>query len=283
MKFNFNGIIVLVDIDGTTLDSEKLAMPHAVNSVIDFTQSIGHAQNVTQEDRDRLAIEWLGMGISQMVRIAMKTFGFDISDEKVFEICEDNATRVAIVLEKAQAVEGIAKAYQEIVDCGGVLTAVTSSQLFRVVPGLKNNDLYKYFLNPDGSDRVFSARDFLLSHPEYLREIPKSPRHPEIYVESVNALNAQRGKVVTIEDSKTGMGSALAAGIPVVLLTKTWPFEDKDAYATKILNELEEEFGREILDSEVMIVPEAKDIPYAIANLLDLPPLQHDFQPVGLL
>lgn len=274
-SYDFTGVEVLFDNDATLVDSEIVAMPHAIESVFAYFDELGLTPNVPKSDRERYAVEWAGKQISQMFAIVEGWTDHMIGQEKLRELCDDDARRVIEALKDVKVIEGIPEALEELQEAGARLSVVTSSSLLRVVPGLENNDIAKYF-RTDGQDRIWSAKETLEQDPEFGVAIPKSAKNPEIYQLALNRTGAVAGKVVAIEDSASGVGAAVALGIPVVGLTAATHIsaQDKTAHGEGLIAKASEVLGRPATDKDIVIVHDPRDIPQAIGRILDLPVVQ---------
>ncbi len=276
MSFNFSGVNVLWDNDATLVDSEIIAMPHAVASVFAYFESRGFERNIpSARERKIYEVQWAGKQISQMFEIVEGWVGHQISDEERAALCADDAARVIEALKEVQVIVGIPEALAEVRDGGGTNSVVTSSSLLRVVPGLVNNDLVEFFTNGDSDPRIWSATETLQADPRYGRAIPKSSQSPQIYHYALEATNAQPGLVVAIEDSGSGVGAAVAAGIPVIGITAASHILPKarDAHAQGLIDKASEVLGRPATSKDILVVDHAYELSSAIGHILELPPL----------
>lgn len=277
--FDFDGVTVLWDNDATLVDSEIIAMKVAVDSVFDYFDKLGLTRNVPVADRKKYEVEWAGKQISQMFEKVGVWTDHIIPADVLAELCADDARRVIVALEKVEAIEGIAETLSELRHAGAEQAVVTSSSLLRVVPGLQNNDLDRFFIALSGIEglgtepRIWSATETLENDERYGKAIPKSSTSPQIYEFALDATKAQPGKVIAIEDSASGVGAAVAAGIPVVGLTAASHIsaENKEAHAQMLIDKVSEVLGRPATEKDIVVVHDARDIPETIGRMLDLP------------
>lgn len=288
MQFNFSGVEVFWDNDATLVDSEIIAMPHAVASVMAELARRGLDSYISQEEQAELSIKWAGKQISQMFKLVEERFGFTLDDDYRQLLCDDDAQRVINALKAVQVIPGIEYALQTIQQAGGYNSVVTSSSLLRVIPGLENNDLLDFFREQDTQEpRVWSATETLQSDDRYGRVIPKSSDHPEIYEFALDARNAKMGKVVAVEDSASGVGAAIRAGIPVVGLVAASHIHDRAAHGQGLRDKVKETLGKishgkpvheSDIDTRLVLVHDPREIPQAIGRLLGLEPIGRDLQ-----
>lgn len=271
--YDFSGVNVLCDNDATLVDSEIIAMPHAIESVFAYFDALGLTPNVPVSDREKYAVEWAGKQISQMFAIVEEWTGHKIGQELLDQLCADDADRVIEALKEVKVIAGIPEALAELRDGGATLSVVTSSSLLRVVPGLENNSLVEFFATDGSEPRIWSAKESLEEHPKYGRAIPKSAEHPEIYELALEFTGADPKKVVAIEDSGSGLGAAVALGIPVIGLTAASHIadEDKQAHGQKLIDKASEVLGRPATEADIIIVHDPAEIPSAIGRILNLP------------
>lgn len=278
-NFDFEGVTVLWDNDATLVDSEIIAMKVAVDSVFDYFDGLGLTSNVPVSDRKKYEVQWAGKQISQMFEQVSQWTDHMIPPGLLDQLCADDAKRVIIALEQVKAIEGIAETLSELRQAGVEQAVVTSSSLLRVVPGLENNDLDRFFIALSGIEglgdepRIWSATETLQNDVRYGKAIPKSSTAPEIYEFALDATKASKGKVIAIEDSASGVGAAVAAGIPVVGLTAATHIapEDKEGHAQMLKDKVSDLLGRPSTDKDIVVVGDPRDIPDTIGRMLDLP------------
>lgn len=278
-----DGINVFFDNDATLVDSEIIAMPHAVTSVIRVMESRDIQHGIDKEQFDALVIKLAGKQISQMMKIMEARYGFKLSDAEMLELCQDDANRVIDALADVKLIDGIPELLEELSQSGAKMSVVTSSSLLRVIPGLINNDILKYFAGEtDSETRVWSAAETLTADPRYGRAIPKSSTSPEIYEYAIGESGARQGNAVAIEDSASGVGAAIAAGIPVVGLTAASHILDKTAHATALREKVRDVLQTKSVtsciddmevDKWILIASHPREIPRAIEQLLGIEPL----------
>lgn len=274
MSYDFSGIHVLWDNDATLVDSEIIAMPHAVDSVFDYLESVGLGSNIP---RKPYVVQWAGEQITQMFATVDGWFPSGeagLTAEKIAELSADDARRVIEALKDVKVIDGITEALQQITDQGGTSSVVTSSSLLRVVPGLENNGLVPFFTH-NGQPQIWSATETLIADKRYGRAIPKSATSPEIYHYALEATHAQHGKVIAIEDSGSGVGAAIAAGIPVVGTTAASHIspETKVSHGEGLIKKASSVLGRNATEKEITIVQDPREIPEVIGRMLGLPVL----------
>jgi HAD superfamily hydrolase (TIGR01509 family) len=106
---------------------------------------------------------------------------------------------------EARATEGTPEVLSDLGDRGLEFALVSNSSLRRLSACLTASELTSYF--PD--ERTFSAHDSLpVRRPKPL---------PDIYLHAAKCLNADVANCVAVEDSLSGVKSAVAAGIPQIV------------------------------------------------------------------
>lgn len=268
MGNNLEGVHIFWDNDATLVDSEIIAMPHAVESVFAFLESKGLGSNIPVSSRKKYEVEWAGEQISQMFKTVDGWFDIGLSEDLIAELSADDAKRVIKALESVKVIDGIPEALIEVTQQGAISSVVTSSSLARVVPGLKNNGLMPYFTGDNKESRVWSATETLLAAPKYGRVIPKSATTPEIYLYALETTGAVQA--IAIEDSASGACAAAAAGIPVIGTTAASHIspETKVAHGEALIARVSETLGRKAGPNDIEIVHDPREIPSAIARVL---------------
>ncbi len=78
--------------------------------------------------------------------------------------------------------------------------------------------------------------DFVLTHEEYERSKP----HPEPYLTAMSRHGLRPEQCVVVEDSPRGLGAALAAGIPCLIVLSEWTRDGDFSGARKVLESIRE-------------------------------------------
>ena len=237
---------VLCDCDGTLVDSEIIAMRVAIDILADAVQS---TQPDAVIDRDALVEAYAGWHFDNMI----KQFETDYATK--LDAAAVTALKVDATLEGLKEVVEIphmGSVLQDLSAQGKNLSIVTSSEFSRVNPCVAKADMDIFF----PVEKRFSAHDTLVP--------PQHKPSPAIYLHAMAQQGVTPDDCVALEDSKSGVRSAVAAGIPTIGIVSASHISDKNATAKTLL-----ELGASI------VVHDARDIPAAIAWLEDKPVLQH--------
>lgn len=181
---------VFFDCDGVLLDSER----HARRFLADRLPSY-------LDDKNRLEDlnKWLDGSAGRRVSVLMlefsQKFGRDLSSEVyeslLLEMERDFSENVCCVPDIHNALSRI-----------GLRKSVVSNSSFDIlVTRLSKANLYDCF-----EGRIFSGLD-----------VPKPKPDPDVYMKALETLSLDRSRVVVVEDSYTGVSSAIAAGLNVLV------------------------------------------------------------------
>lgn len=193
---------VLFDCDGTLVDSEILAMRVAVQSLNEKIVEFG---GEPYDEMDYIQTR-AGGHFSQMIQWAM-------DDHPGLEIDAD-----ALDLHNRQRTIDVLGAdcvtFDDMLDTlagldqrGIGMSVVTSSELARVLPPLKNNGLHGYFVR-ENEEMIYSAVNTL--------NPPKPKPDPSVYLHALDVEGLNADECIAVEDSLSGVKSAVAAGIEVI-------------------------------------------------------------------
>ena len=201
---------VFWDCDGTLVDSELLAMPAAVDTLIAYFDDPETFDPFVREVRIRSGA---GMHFGQMFDQWWDEYrpGTPLDPEARVEQTAAEKRNVLRALEAVEPIRGVLDALHLAERYGFTNHVVTSSALDRVLQCLDTTDLRQYFQHPVGStvnERIYSATTTL--------DPPQPKPDPAIYFHALNAAGIGPEDAVAIEDSVSGVRSAVAAGIRVV-------------------------------------------------------------------
>ena len=181
--------VVIFDFDGVLVDSERHHMA-AYNAVF---QKYGHTI-----DEEEYYKYWTSLGLGPKGEIERHNLSIDpqrIRDEKrpIFsEYCRSGTIR--FFPEAHQVVERLARA-------GKVLTIASGSVRADIEAVLANEGLAGVFAAIVGSDTVAALKPA-----------------PDIFLRVLAMVGAAPSEALVFEDAEKGVGSAIAAGIPVVVV-----------------------------------------------------------------
>lgn len=191
---------ILFDCDDTLVNSEIIAMGVAIDIIADEIQK---QKPTTEIDRPSFVRYYAGWHFHTMMQDMGNQFGLDL---KVTEDLDRiKTTRTLDALQHVTETVGTGAALQRLHKSGTQMAVVTSSEFNRVNLCLEQTGLDAFF----SADRKFSAHDSL---PQ-----PKHKPDPAIYQYALNQLGIENPQdTVAIEDSLSGVKSAVQANIPVI-------------------------------------------------------------------
>jgi beta-phosphoglucomutase-like phosphatase (HAD superfamily) len=196
---------LLCDADGTLFPSEEPAFAAS----IEVTRALLERYHLPAEvSADELRRTSTGSNFRTTASRLLAAQGVDVPAGELEPWVECEKTVVTAHLagalvpdgEVAAAVKSLAERY--------ALAVVSSSALSRLTVCFDASGLTEWF--PES--RRYSAEDSL---PE-----PRSKPDPAVYLHALAALGCPAAEALAIEDSPTGVGSAVAAGIPTVGLVQ---------------------------------------------------------------
>lgn len=120
-------------------------------------------------------------------------------------MAEEEKREIERLSVEAKATEGTPEVLSYLRDDGFEFALVSNSSLHRLSACLTSAALTDYF----PSDRIFSSRDSLL--------VPRPKPLPDIYLHAVKCLEATVSDCVAVENSLSGVKSAVAAGIGQII------------------------------------------------------------------
>ncbi len=199
---SFDGVrTLLCDADDCLFGSERIAFSVSTEVTNRFLAEHGVDTRFEDEELRRLAA---GRNFRANATALAERFGFSLADDALDRWVDEERRKVSDGLAAAlrpdgevlEPVAGLAARYE--------LAVVSSSAMARLevcfrVSGL--DDLFPH-------ERRFSAEDSL--------EVPTSKPDPAVYAFAGRALGVAGDAALAVEDSLSGVRSAVAAGFPVV-------------------------------------------------------------------
>ncbi|KAM3099569.1 HAD family hydrolase [Phormidesmis sp. 146-35] len=195
--------VVLFDHDGTVVDSEIIALKSAWQLTSEVAQAFSGAKFY---DLPEFVKRFAGKPYRDILALlyADAPTALTEADLERLVIEEENRAIDHLTIE-ARATPGTPQVLSDLRDQTIEFALVSNSSLRRLSACLAASELTAYF--PD--DRIFSAHDSLSTR----RPKPL----PDIYLYAAKALKADISHCVAVEDSISGVKSAVAAKIPQVV------------------------------------------------------------------
>lgn len=200
---------VIWDCDGVLVDSEIIAMRIAGEIIYDELSALNsaHVQNISREEfAAQIVVDYAGKHFSDML------VPHDITN--IEEHKRLDAIKMEQTIEGLEHVETFKDLYSGLFALkkdNVKLAVATSSELSRVIPPLAKHDLRQMFVDAQGVEHIYSAQDSLPT--------PRSKPKPDVYIHAMNKIKANPETTVAVEDSKSGVLSARAAGLNVIGFT----------------------------------------------------------------
>lgn len=203
MKPQGHGMVVLFDHDGTVVDSETIALESAWRLTDEVARNFPGAQHYELEE---FVKSFAGKPYREILKKiyadSLTTLNERDIDALVIEEEKRAIERLSI---EAKATEGTPEVLSYLRDDGFEYALVSNSSLQRLSACLTSTALTDYFL----SEQIFSAHNSLpVARPKPL---------PDIYLHAVKCLDAEVSLCVAVEDSISGVKSAVAARIGQII------------------------------------------------------------------
>ena len=192
-SFPFQGVVF--DVDGVLFDSERLM--HQV------WLDVGTEMGWPQPGRDYL--EFVGNGRSVIFEKMLSFYGPDFPKEEFLRRCGHR-------LQKQMEENGVPlkPGVRELLDFlkarGVPMALATSTAMVRTLPRMEMAGLTGYFQAMITGDQIKQGKP-----------------HPDIYLAACRALGTDLAHTLAVEDSRNGILSAYAAGMPVVMVPDMIP------------------------------------------------------------
>ena len=212
---------ILFDCDNTLVLSEEIAFQACAELVNQTLQAEGFSDRYTGS---QLMVDFVGQNFRGMITSLQSKYGFTLEKTKFDDLVAKEEDKVIDMLEaKAQPCIGVIEVLDTLAASKKYgLAVVSSSALRRVQASIRKVEQEKYFL----PQHVFSAATSLPT--------PTSKPDPAIYLHACKALGKDPSECVAVEDSKSGVLSAVRAGIHVVGYVGSYESENQDEMATKL-------------------------------------------------
>jgi beta-phosphoglucomutase-like phosphatase (HAD superfamily) len=206
--------VVLCDADGTLFPSEEPAFAASAGVTSAFAEKHGIAGDFSPVS---LRLATTGANFRTTAGALLANAGVSVGDTDLETwvvrerdvVTEYLATALDVDLHVVRAVETLASEFR--------LAAVSSSALVRLEACFNATGLAPWF----PAAARFSAEDSLPR--------PTSKPDPAVYLHALTASACPPESAVAIEDSVTGVRSAVAAGIPTLGLVQFVPADEQDS------------------------------------------------------
>ncbi|MBW4681623.1 MAG: HAD family phosphatase [Microcoleus vaginatus WJT46-NPBG5] len=195
--------MVLFDHDGTVVDSETIALKSAWKLTNEVAREFPGAQHYELEE---FVKSFAGKPYREILKKLYPDSLTSLNERDIDTLVAQEEKRAIDRLSvEAKATEGTPEVLSSLRDDGFEYALVSNSSLQRLSACLGAAALTDYFPN----DQIFSAHDSLpFSRPKPL---------PDIYLYAVKCLDAEVSDCVAVEDSLSGVTSAVAAGIGQII------------------------------------------------------------------
>lgn len=216
-----NKLAVLFDFDGTLVESENIWLEAKVKALQEMGVSC-------HEDEIR---EFAGQNLNAVFRHFSAELS-DVTDESKmkFYILVDKIS-LALIPEYLKEISGAREILLQFKEDGFVMAICSNAPTYFIETTLQFLELDGYF------EHMFSAAN-----------TDKGKPNPFVYLEAVESLGLNKERTVAIEDSRSGVDAALAAGISVVWINGQRNSENQDnLYHVESLADLNPDLARNFL------------------------------------
>ncbi|MEG5050329.1 MULTISPECIES: HAD family phosphatase [unclassified Microcoleus] len=203
MKQLQHDLVVLFDHDGTVVDSETIALKSAWRLTNEVAREFPGAQYYELEDFVKC---FAGKPYREILKKLYPDPLTSLNERDIDKlVAEEEKRAIERLTIEAKATVGTPQVLSSLRDDGFKYALVSNSSLQRLSACLGAAALTDYF----PSQQVFSAHDSL--------PVPRPKPLPDIYLYAVKCLDAEVSDCVAIEDSISGVRSAVAAGIGQII------------------------------------------------------------------
>lgn len=212
---------VIFDFDGVIADSEALHYK-ALNAVFN-RYGVDVPKDVHWE-------KYLGYSDRENIEAVNRDYNMGMDDTKIQELIDEKKVVFdELVADGSIIIDGVATFIQRLID-RGVRRAICSGALRSDIDLMLHGTDFR-----DAFEAIVSADDVKHGKPD-----------PEGYLLALNKLNEngtkpiEAAQCIVIEDSHWGLEAAAAAGMNPIAVTNTYPKEELDGKAQKIVDRLNE-------------------------------------------
>jgi beta-phosphoglucomutase len=212
---------VIFDFDGVIADSEALHYK-ALNTVFN--------RYGVDVPKDLHWQKYLGYSDRENIEAVSVDYSMGMDDTKIqLLIDEKKIVFDELVAEGAIIIDGVAEFIQRLID-SGICRAICSGALRSDIDLMLGGTDFK-----DAFEVIVTADDVKHGKPD-----------PEGYLQALKKLNGndkspiEASQCIVIEDSHWGLEAASAAGMNTIAVTNTYPKEELDGKARRIVDRLDE-------------------------------------------
>lgn len=203
---------ILIDLDGTLLDTEKVQFDSFIKALDFFNVKI------PEEDYPK----YIGRSIKQVEEAIIENYNLKIRPGAIVK--KRRKIIMDIFKHEKLPMQPFAKEMLTFLEKRYPLAICTAGEKDEVMAKLKVNGLYHFF------DSIITAS-----------EVKKSKPDPETYIVGARKINISPENCIAIEDTYSGMLSAKGAGTTCFVIPNHYERDKKDfSMADKILDSLKE-------------------------------------------
>ena len=203
MKPLQHDLVVLFDHDGTVVDSETIALESAWRLTSEVAREFAGAQHY---ELGEFVKSFAGKPYREILKKIYPDSLTTLNERDIDRlVAEEEKRAIERLSVQAKATEGTPEVLSYLRDGKVEYALVSNSSLQRLSACLSSAALTDYF----PSEQIFSAHDSLPAR----RPKPL----PDIYLYAVKCLDAEVSLCVAVEDSISGVKSAVAAGIGQII------------------------------------------------------------------
>ncbi|KAI9138216.1 HAD-like domain-containing protein, partial [Paraphysoderma sedebokerense] len=214
---------VLLDCDGTLVDSESLAF----SGCCDVVNELLLRKNVAKTyEWKKLKQEFVGCSFRSIVEKLGQMYSFSLAHGELDQLAREEDERVTSVLKKkVELCDGVMDAIVNLKSNGSTpIAVVSSSSLPRVRACLQKTDLDRHI----PPNQVYSAVSSL--------PVPKSKPDPEVYLYALQDMGMRCEQCFAVEDSVNGTLAAVGAGIDVIGYVGSLEHEERATASAELMN-----------------------------------------------
>jgi HAD superfamily hydrolase (TIGR01509 family) len=195
--------VVLFDHDGTVVDSETIALKSAWKLTAEVLEEFPGARFYSLPE---FVQSFAGKPYREILIQLYQDSSTVLSEADLVRfVAEEEDRAIACLSQEARPTQGTPEVLANLRDRGIEFALVSNSSFRRLNACLTAAGLTTDF----PSDRIFSAHDSLPT--------PNPKPSPDIYLQAIACLGADINYCVAVEDSLSGVRSAVAAGVPRVI------------------------------------------------------------------